>query len=60
MATEAPDPKTFESWEDAFKYPIPVVRHIEKQLRNDIAGNKEKLRTLVGYKSFNEPASRQS
>lgn len=48
MGTEAPDPKTFASWEDAFQYPIPVVRGMEKQLRRDIASNREKLRTLVG------------
>ncbi|MCJ1353511.1 MAG: hypothetical protein MMC33_003497 [Icmadophila ericetorum] len=48
MTTVGPDPKTFESWEDAFKYPIPAVRQMEKQLRNDIAGNRERLRTLVG------------
>ena len=48
MAPEAPDPKTFKSWEDAFKYPIPTVRGMEKQLRRDIELNQEKLRTLVG------------
>ncbi|KAL9122169.1 MAG: hypothetical protein Q9187_001270 [Circinaria calcarea] len=48
MAVEAPDPKTFSSWEDAFQYPVPTVRRMEQQLRNDIAGNREKLRTLVG------------
>ena len=48
MTTEAPDPKVFSSWEDAFQYPIPAVRRMEQQLRNDIASNREKLRTLVG------------
>ncbi|KAL8754332.1 MAG: hypothetical protein Q9184_005139 [Pyrenodesmia sp. 2 TL-2023] len=48
MATEAPDPKTFASWEDAFQYPIAAVRGMERQLRNDIASNREKLRSLVG------------
>lgn len=48
MGTEAPDPKTFASWEEAFQYPIPVVRGMEKQLRRDIDSNREKLRTLVG------------
>jgi hypothetical protein len=48
MATEVLDPKTFGSWEDAFKYPIPAVRRMEVQLRNDINANREKLRTLVG------------
>ena len=49
MAAEAPDPKTFGSWEEAFQYPIPAVRGMEKQLRRDIDSNREKLRTLVGY-----------
>ncbi|KAL8966800.1 MAG: hypothetical protein Q9197_005786 [Variospora fuerteventurae] len=48
MAAEAPDPKTFTSWEDAFQYPIAAVRVMEKQLRNDIDSNREKLRSLVG------------
>lgn len=49
MAAEAPDPKTFGSWEEAFQYPIPAVRGMERQLRGDIDSNREKLRTLVGY-----------
>lgn len=49
MAGEAPDPKTFGSWEDAFQYPIAAVRGMERQLRNDIGSNREKLRSLVGY-----------
>ncbi|MCJ1433711.1 hypothetical protein MMC27_003075 [Xylographa pallens] len=48
MATEAPDPKTFKSWEDAFEYAVPAVRRMEQQLRGDITGNRERLRTLVG------------
>ncbi|KAL9625966.1 MAG: hypothetical protein Q9204_007694, partial [Flavoplaca sp. TL-2023a] len=48
MAGEAPDPKTFRSWEDAFQYPIAAVRGMERQLRNDIGSNREKLRSLVG------------
>lgn len=48
MAAEAPDPKTFGSWEEAFQYPIPAVRGMERQLRGDIDSNREKLRTLVG------------
>ncbi|KAI4233066.1 MAG: hypothetical protein LQ349_004619 [Xanthoria aureola] len=48
MAAEAPDPKTFGSWEDAFQYPIAAVRGMERQLRNDIGSNREKLRSLVG------------
>jgi len=49
MATEAPDPRSFETWEDAFQYPIPVVRKLEQQLRNNADDNREKLRSLVGY-----------
>ena len=49
LAAEAPDPKTFKAWEDAFKYPIPAVRRMEQQLRNDISANRERLRTLVGF-----------
>ena len=48
MAPEAPDPTTFSSWEEAFEYPIPAVRGMEKQLRRDVESNREKLRTLVG------------
>ncbi|KAF1997228.1 hypothetical protein P154DRAFT_497324 [Amniculicola lignicola CBS 123094] len=48
MATEAPDPRTFKSWEDAFQYPIPVVRKLETQLRSSAGENREKLRSLVG------------
>ncbi|MCJ1307550.1 hypothetical protein MMC25_001196 [Agyrium rufum] len=46
--THAPDPNTFQSWEDAFKYPIPVVRQMEKQLRIEAQAKKDKLRSLVG------------
>ena len=49
MAIAGSDPKTFGSWEDAFQYPVAHVRGMERQLRNDINSNKEKLRTLVGY-----------
>jgi len=49
MATEAPDPKTFTSWQDAFQYPIPAVRRMEAQLRGDIASGREKVRGLVGF-----------
>ncbi|KAH7411607.1 hypothetical protein DE146DRAFT_242987 [Phaeosphaeria sp. MPI-PUGE-AT-0046c] len=48
MATGAPDPRTFTSWEDAFQYPVPVVRKLEQQLRNNADDNREKLRSLVG------------
>lgn len=54
MAAEAPDPKTFGSWEEAFQYPIPAVRGMERQLRSDIDSNREKLRTLVGYGTIQE------
>ena len=46
---EAPDPKTFASWEDAFKYPVATVQQMERQLRNEINTNRERLRSLVGY-----------
>ncbi|KAL9609444.1 MAG: hypothetical protein Q9167_005799 [Letrouitia subvulpina] len=54
MAVEGPNPKTFQSWEEAFLHPIPTVRGMERQLRNDISSNREKLRTLVGasYRSL--------
>ena len=48
MAAEAPDPRTFKSWEDAFQYHIPVVRKLEQQLRSNADENREKLRSLVG------------
>lgn len=51
MTAEAPDPKTFGSWEEAFQYPVPAVRGMERQLRRDIDSNREKLRTLVGYET---------
>ena len=49
MAVESIDPKNLRHWEDAFQYPVVTVRSLERQLRNDIESNKEKLRTLVGY-----------
>ncbi|TKX19441.1 Vps51/Vps67-like protein [Elsinoe australis] len=48
MANQAPDPKELKSWEDAFNYPIPVVRKFEQQLRVNINDNREKVRSLVG------------
>ncbi|KAL6708336.1 hypothetical protein ACN47E_003260 [Coniothyrium glycines] len=48
MATEAPDPRTFQSWEDAFQHPVPVVRKLEQQLRTNADDNRERLRSLVG------------
>lgn len=49
MATEAPDPKTFGSWEEAFQFPVSTVRAMEGQLRRNIDLNRERLRSLVGY-----------
>lgn len=49
MATQPPlDPKSLASWEDAFQYPLPVVRRLEQQLRKNIDENRTKLRSLVG------------
>lgn len=49
MATQPPlDPKILTSWEDAFQYPLPVVRRLEQQLRKNIDENRSKLRSLVG------------
>ncbi|KAF3033488.1 hypothetical protein E8E12_002125 [Didymella heteroderae] len=58
MAAEAPDPRTFQSWEDAFQYPIPTVRKLEQQLRTTADDNREKLRSLVGtsYRSLLDTA----
>ncbi|PSN60294.1 hypothetical protein BS50DRAFT_506710 [Corynespora cassiicola Philippines] len=58
MTTEAPDPRNFKSWEDAFQYPVPVVRKLESQLRSSAGDNREKLRSLVGasYRSLLDTA----
>ncbi|KAF1926508.1 uncharacterized protein M421DRAFT_67371 [Didymella exigua CBS 183.55] len=58
MANEAPDPRAFQSWEDAFQYPIPTVRKLEQQLRTIADDNREKLRSLVGtsYRSLLDTA----
>lgn len=48
MASQIPDPRTLESWEDAFQHPLPVVRRLEQQLRKNIDDNRQKLRSLVG------------
>ncbi|KAH0265156.1 hypothetical protein KCU91_g11606, partial [Aureobasidium melanogenum] len=45
---QAPNPRELKSWEDAFQYPVPVVRRLEQQLRSNINENKDKLRSLVG------------
>ncbi|KAI5791517.1 hypothetical protein FPQ18DRAFT_336332, partial [Pyronema domesticum] len=54
------DPSTISSWEDAFQHPIPQVRQLERQLRTDLAINKEKLRGLVGesYRDLLQTAER--
>ncbi|USW49523.1 Putative oligomeric Golgi complex subunit 1 protein [Septoria linicola] len=48
MTSQPPDPKTLDTWEDAFQYPLPVVRKLEQQLRRNIDDNRQKLRSLVG------------
>ncbi|KAF4556716.1 Hypothetical protein D9617_1g085950 [Elsinoe fawcettii] len=48
MANQAPNPKELTSWQDAFDYPVPVVRKLEQQLRTNINDNREKVRSLVG------------
>lgn len=48
MTTQAPDPRDFKSWKDAFAYPVPVVRRLEQQLQGSVNENRDKLRTLVG------------
>src|SRR2546421_10159066 len=49
MASEAIDLADLESWQEAFKYPLDTTRHIEQRLRTEIASNRDRLRTLVGY-----------
>lgn len=48
MAAQAPDALALKSWEDAFQHPLPVVRSLERQLRQHIDDNRQKLRSLVG------------
>lgn len=48
MTSRGRDVKDLKTWQEAFDHPIATTRQIEKQLRNDIAANKERLRTLVG------------
>jgi hypothetical protein len=48
MASTGHHGQNLKFWEEAFSYPIATTRQIEKQLRNDIAANKERLRNLVG------------
>jgi hypothetical protein len=49
MSTAAPDPRTLQTWEDAFQYPVPIVAKLQQQLRSHADDNREKLRSLVGY-----------
>lgn len=49
MTAQLPDPRDFNSWEDAFQHPLPAVRKLEQQLRSNAVENREKLRSLVGY-----------
>lgn len=49
MTANDPDPRAFETWEDAFQYPISAVRKFEQQLRQHAEENRQKLRNLVGY-----------
>ncbi|TGZ84718.1 hypothetical protein EX30DRAFT_360721 [Ascodesmis nigricans] len=60
MTTAPIDPATINTWEDAFKHPIPAVRALERQLRVDLQANKEKLRELVGesYRDLLQTAHR--
>ncbi|KAB8416327.1 hypothetical protein FH972_024847 [Carpinus fangiana] len=49
MATSsAPDPRTFTAWTEAFTYPIPTTRQLERRLRTDATAASTKLRDLVG------------
>lgn len=54
MTSEAIDLAALESWQEAFKYPLGTTRHIEQRLRTEIASNRDRLRTLVGYISLNQ------
>lgn len=49
MTTPEDDPRTLKSWEDAFGYPIPTVRNIERRLRANVEEGRERLRGVVGY-----------
>ncbi|GAM83738.1 hypothetical protein ANO11243_017280 [Dothideomycetidae sp. 11243] len=48
MANQAPDARDLKHWEDAFQYPLPVIRKLEQQLRAGVNDNREKVRALVG------------
>jgi conserved oligomeric Golgi complex subunit 1 len=48
MAGNAPDPRTFKDWNEAFQHPIPSIRKFERQLHSHASENRQKLRTIVG------------
>lgn len=48
MASTGVNAKELRSWQEAFTYPLSTTRQIEKQLRDEVAADKERLRTLVG------------
>ncbi|RPB02339.1 hypothetical protein L873DRAFT_1762535 [Choiromyces venosus 120613-1] len=60
MAAVSPDVKSLKKWEDAFQYPIPQVRQLERQLQAELSSNKMKLRGLVGesYRDLLQTAER--
>lgn len=49
MTTAEDDPRLLQSWEDAFNYPIPIVRGMERRLRANVEEGRERLRGVVGY-----------
>lgn len=49
MTSEAFDLANLKSWQEAFEYPLGTTRQIETGLRGEIANNKDRLRSLVGY-----------
>ena len=49
MTTPEDDPRLLQSWEDAFSYPIPIVRGMERRLRANVEEGRERLRGVVGY-----------
>jgi len=48
MADNASDPRALADWEDAFRYPVPTVRILEKKLRGGLEEGRERLRGVVG------------
>ncbi|CUS08635.1 unnamed protein product [Tuber aestivum] len=57
MAAAPPDVKSLKKWEDAFQYPTPQVRQLERQLQTELSSNKMKLRGLVGFQRLIERSS---